>query len=296
MCARSQWRRHHPDRHPVERAGPPDRLRATGRRAVRAAAGARPRPAGRYRQDRHRSRHRRLGFDPDRRRQRRARHPRSRRQAEGDRRRGAGDQRRRSRDQRRHRAHRRHRPLDQLCRSGETAGRRSLEAECERDLHAGRRHLPERHASRRGRDRSRHRHHQDRQLCHRRRFRRDAQSAAARRPGAWRRDAGDRPGADGAGGLQLQPTASSSPAPSWTMRCRAPPTARHSISRPTTCRARPIRSASRARARRARSAPVPAVVNAIIEGLWREYKIDHIDMPATAERVWIAIREAQKPA
>ena len=38
----------------------------------------------------------------------------------------------------------------------------------------------------------------------------------------------------------------------------------------------------------------PAVMNAIIEGLWREYKIDHIDMPATAERVWIAIREAQK--
>ncbi|MEH2561301.1 xanthine dehydrogenase family protein molybdopterin-binding subunit [Bradyrhizobium sp. AZCC 2289] len=37
-----------------------------------------------------------------------------------------------------------------------------------------------------------------------------------------------------------------------------------------------------------------AVVNAIIEGLWREYKIDHIDMPATAERVWIAIREHQR--
>src|ERR1700761_3175197 len=35
----------------------------------------------------------------------------------------------------------------------------------------------------------------------------------------------------------------------------------------------------------------PAIVNAIVEGLWREYKIDHIDMPATAERVWIAIRE-----
>ena len=39
---------------------------------------------------------------------------------------------------------------------------------------------------------------------------------------------------------------------------------------------------------------IPAVVNAIVEGLWREYKIDHIDMPATAERVWIAIREAQR--
>jgi aerobic carbon-monoxide dehydrogenase large subunit len=38
----------------------------------------------------------------------------------------------------------------------------------------------------------------------------------------------------------------------------------------------------------------PAVVNAIIEGLWREYKIDHLDMPATAERVWIAIREHQR--
>jgi aerobic carbon-monoxide dehydrogenase large subunit len=38
----------------------------------------------------------------------------------------------------------------------------------------------------------------------------------------------------------------------------------------------------------------PAVVNAIVEGLWREYKIDHVDMPATPERVWIAIREAQR--
>jgi carbon-monoxide dehydrogenase large subunit len=38
----------------------------------------------------------------------------------------------------------------------------------------------------------------------------------------------------------------------------------------------------------------PAVVNAIIEGLWREYKIDHIDMPATPERVWIAIREQHR--
>jgi carbon-monoxide dehydrogenase large subunit len=36
------------------------------------------------------------------------------------------------------------------------------------------------------------------------------------------------------------------------------------------------------------------VVNAIIEGLWREYGIDHIDMPATPERVWIAIREQHR--
>lgn len=38
----------------------------------------------------------------------------------------------------------------------------------------------------------------------------------------------------------------------------------------------------------------PAVVNAIVDGLWREYQIDHIDMPATPERVWMAIREAQR--
>src|SRR5246500_368921 len=38
----------------------------------------------------------------------------------------------------------------------------------------------------------------------------------------------------------------------------------------------------------------PAVVNAIVEGLWREYKIEHVDMPATPERVWIAIREHQR--
>ena len=67
-----------------------------------------------------------------------------------------------------------------------------------------RRHLPQRHPSGRGRDRSRHRHHQDRAICDRRRFRGDAESAAARRPGSWRRDAGDRPGPDGAGGLRSE--------------------------------------------------------------------------------------------
>jgi len=35
----------------------------------------------------------------------------------------------------------------------------------------------------------------------------------------------------------------------------------------------------------------PAIVNAIVDALWREYKIDHIDMPATPERVWVAISE-----
>lgn len=38
----------------------------------------------------------------------------------------------------------------------------------------------------------------------------------------------------------------------------------------------------------------PAVMNAIIDGLYREYKIEHIDMPATPERVWMAIREHER--
>ena len=97
----------------------------TRRRAVRAAAGARPHLPGRHRPDRDRPRHRRLGLDSDRRRQRRARDPRTRQELARDRRRGAGNQRRRSRDQRRHGADRRHRSLGQLCRSGEAAGRRS---------------------------------------------------------------------------------------------------------------------------------------------------------------------------
>lgn len=38
----------------------------------------------------------------------------------------------------------------------------------------------------------------------------------------------------------------------------------------------------------------PAMMNAIIDALWREYKIDHMDMPATSERVWSAIHEHQR--
>ena len=90
-----QWRYHRPDRHAVERAGPSDRLCADRCRAVRRCARARARPPGRHRHDRHGPRHRRLGLDPVRRRQRRACDPRTRREAEGDRGAGAGSQRRR---------------------------------------------------------------------------------------------------------------------------------------------------------------------------------------------------------
>jgi aerobic carbon-monoxide dehydrogenase large subunit len=38
----------------------------------------------------------------------------------------------------------------------------------------------------------------------------------------------------------------------------------------------------------------PAVMNAIIDALWRALRISHIDMPATPERVWRAIEEARR--
>jgi carbon-monoxide dehydrogenase large subunit len=38
----------------------------------------------------------------------------------------------------------------------------------------------------------------------------------------------------------------------------------------------------------------PAVMNAIVDALWRAYRIAHIDMPATPGRVWEAIAEHQR--
>jgi aerobic carbon-monoxide dehydrogenase large subunit len=38
----------------------------------------------------------------------------------------------------------------------------------------------------------------------------------------------------------------------------------------------------------------PALMNAIVDALWRAYRIRHVDMPATAERVWQAIEEGRR--
>jgi carbon-monoxide dehydrogenase large subunit len=38
----------------------------------------------------------------------------------------------------------------------------------------------------------------------------------------------------------------------------------------------------------------PAVINAVVDALWRALRIRHIDMPATPERVWAAIREGER--
>jgi carbon-monoxide dehydrogenase large subunit len=38
----------------------------------------------------------------------------------------------------------------------------------------------------------------------------------------------------------------------------------------------------------------PAVMNAVLDALWRSHRIRHLDMPATPERVWQAIQAARK--
>jgi carbon-monoxide dehydrogenase large subunit len=38
----------------------------------------------------------------------------------------------------------------------------------------------------------------------------------------------------------------------------------------------------------------PALMNAVVDALWRAYRIRHVDMPATAERVWAAIDEGRR--
>jgi carbon-monoxide dehydrogenase large subunit len=40
----------------------------------------------------------------------------------------------------------------------------------------------------------------------------------------------------------------------------------------------------------------PAIMNAVLDALWRAYRIRHLDMPATPQRVWQAIAQARKTA
>ena len=38
----------------------------------------------------------------------------------------------------------------------------------------------------------------------------------------------------------------------------------------------------------------PAVMNAVLDALWRAFRIRHQDMPATPERLWAAISEGKR--
>jgi carbon-monoxide dehydrogenase large subunit len=38
----------------------------------------------------------------------------------------------------------------------------------------------------------------------------------------------------------------------------------------------------------------PAVMNAVVDALWRSYRVPHVDMPATAAKVWAAMEEGKR--
>jgi carbon-monoxide dehydrogenase large subunit len=38
----------------------------------------------------------------------------------------------------------------------------------------------------------------------------------------------------------------------------------------------------------------PAIMNAIVDALWRTYRVRHVDMPATPERLWATIEESRR--
>ena len=87
--------------------------------------------------------------------------------------------------------------------------------------------------------------------------------------------------------------ASSSPRPSWSTRCPAPTWCRRSP--PRSARYRPPRTrwACGAAARAARPRRSGAAVNAIVDAL-APLGVEHLEMPVTPERVWDAIRAAQR--
>ena len=205
--------------------------------------------------------------------------------------RGARNQRGRPRDQRRLDPYRRHRPLHLLRRPRKA--RRSLEADGQRKLQQRRRHLSERYPSRRSRDRSGDRQDPVGQLCHRRRFRRDVESALL----AGQVHGGTMQGIGQALMEQAVYDAEDGQLVTGTFMDYALPRAADGTSIHLRDPQRPLRDKSSRGKGGGEAGAIgscPAVVNAIVDGLWREYRIDHIDMPATPERVWMAIREAQR--
>ena len=55
-----------------------------------------------------------------------------------------------------------------------------------------------------------------------------------------------------------------------------------------------IRAVQAVRAAGGTVASTPAVMNAIIDALWRSHRIRHLDMPATPRRIWEAIANVRK--
>src|SRR5262249_47914836 len=85
---------------------------------------------------------------------------------------------------------------------------------------------------------------------------------------------------------------SSCPARSWITRCRAPTCCRLLTPRSARFRRRQTRSGCAVAARAGSRRGLAAVANAIVDAL-AEFGVEHIELLATPERVWNAIRAAR---
>ena len=235
-------------------------------------------------------RHRRLGFDPVRRRQRRARDARARAEAEGDRGAGAGSQRRRPRDHRWRGAHRRHRPFDLVRRSRQAPGADPSKLNASATFASADGTYPN--------------------GTHVAEVEIDPATGIIKIVNyvivddfgmtlnplllAGQVHGGAMQGIGQALMEQVVYGAGDGQLVTATFMDYALPRAADGPdfvfeTANVPCKTNPlgVKGAGEAGA----IGSCPAVVNAIVDGLWREYKIDHIDMPATPERVWIAINE-----
>ena len=127
-----------------------------------------------------------------------------------------------------------------------------------------------------------------------RRCRPRGESADPARPDPWRHRPGRRPGADGA--LRLRSaTASCCRARSWTTPCRAPTTFRRFATAlsevPSTNHPLGFRGGGEGGITPA----LGVIINAVVDAL-ADLGVTHIDMPASPERVWRAIRDARRAA
>ena len=81
---------------------------------------------------------------------------------------------------------------------------------------------------------------------------------------------------------------------SWTTRCRAPTCCRRSRPRSARCPSTSNPLGLRGGGEGGTTPALGAVVNAIVDAL-AELGVEHIEMPATPERVWQAIQAARRP-
>ena len=130
-------------------------------------------------------------------------------------------------------------------------------------------------------------------LCRRRRCRHRDQPADTRGPDPWRRRcrASARPSPSISS--TIRDRASSSPARSWITACRAPT---RSVffemdENPVPTKTNPLGVKGAGEA--GNVGALAAIMNAVVDAL-APLGITHIDMPATPEKVWRAIRDAQR--